>query len=1464
MANNFIDISKLALFNREGLPMNLEAVTGDDGSEYLSGAVFFNPLSVALYDCQNIYVLSRSESAIRASGHIFSSTDNVYSYFIHGVAAASDARPGMVISELTSTSVPHPHIDPPMPIAWSPVMVASADPVSGKVKMTSRAVLPGAVDFEMVSYAYEYPAGVPGGRYVFNWKKTSADNVVGGYPHLNDEQHSVGDRNIYRNRLYVCVQSYSGGYLGNESMWKRASSNSDDYGFFIYDILTDSSGSPFMEKQIAYSLPYSAGMDGVRYPLELNVAFNPSEEKAYDNILEIWYYVGTDGQKLVELSFYGEGVEEDERFAVWLANFGLKFSREDSAMLHDYNLREAMPDWSLVNSARKDLFFGKQDVLPYIGTYLGLRNIIGLLGYSDLLKVKEYWTNTNPNSPYSGKMLLADVSAMLDTGTISTLNLVDENKDVKLSPHMRKTGFIALSYSFTRQSGEYDEDGMPVIEDTADMTQPEVFYKLYKMKEKLQREFLPTNVVIRDIIGEFVYFYKMSTFSWRDETSIYESEVGENFGITASPSERLYTRDISSLYRRSYVTGMAMPSYCFNASNVNPYDFNQKYDAQNIPGFISAIESYYAALSSHDEATIDNNYYWECGDEPGAKLGCPVVLSLDVSRLRVEDMRNRRTSDFLTGYGQVDQPYFTMTNTDRHIEPGSPAVYVPQYTAVTISSPIEFGHNYTHYVELNGDTHVYSYKARCVFALSDTVNSGTRTALTLSSGGNSMSYEYSGAPVLTPAEIVQYLVDKIDNDAYFAEISAVEGDGFTIIVTSMTTASFSGAADSNCSITGDFASDVAYGIVESVLNEDSIPFLDAGVPSPGDGTYHIAALRYDDAYDNLFENASSYYTLANLDYMNSYEVEWTIKRRATDDRQYYFSYRGPIADLARLPHVLPYDGEYDVSARLLDFYGGASMCYAPSLLSIRSDRPEILAMARYADRYDYSISGLSGVRISDLGDSRVFDPNALIFDNSGYHGTTRLNLLEWSIYRESMYKYDFASDTGLQLWNDEANPPQYEPYPYSSFALKKQWGLGGDFALSVRDFEGARLRDVVFLKLGNTVFNTEFQAGFEVAGASPFDQLVFSVSEPASLRYAMPQVLTARISSATDVNISNVTVVSNYPLQGGDAVLLTKQDDPTENGLYVAASHGQYFSLQRHPMCDTAYKLAHSFFIAWDLTAISGCFLVSGPLVQQADTFADAVMSIYTVKTEQSYYTYLTDPSTYMQALADIMSADIHYVISMFDFAYLADANSIRGSARVTDPQAYQFITYVKNYDASLFSPIPQDAITGSSATFYEPYWAYSENLMRYFEAQYPNFHREDLFLHAPILDILKGNTHSLRYFVDNKYIELTDDARQVGSLPSSIDGNYFQLVNTKTFSGNMDLPRFMPVFFVANNMHGKVSYEWTLSKQITGETVARAIDAPFFAWRFNEAGRYSLSCAATMSNGDVGATPSAIEIYVF
>ena len=234
--------------------------------------------------------------------------------------------------------------------------------------------------------------------------------------------------------------------------------------------------------------------------LQVDFAISSKDETTYKRTLIIR---DTCTNTIVaELVIVGETIGEDERLRVMTENLGYSVLSNDSLVFRDTDVNELLPDWLEVNTKRKEMMLEGHNIYTFIGSYKGLVNAIKFFGY-DNLQIKEFWKNVDATSPNYGKYIQSNPISAFDPA------LVNWNGDKITLPNKkyRKTSMFSLIYKINRiREGEYDIDDLPLTEETSDFTLEEVLIKLFGLKRKLEKEFLPLNAHIKDILGEADFF----------------------------------------------------------------------------------------------------------------------------------------------------------------------------------------------------------------------------------------------------------------------------------------------------------------------------------------------------------------------------------------------------------------------------------------------------------------------------------------------------------------------------------------------------------------------------------------------------------------------------------------------------------------------------------------------------------------------------------------------------------------------------------------------------------------------------------------------------------------------------------------------------------------------------------------------------------------------------------------------
>jgi hypothetical protein len=292
--------------------------------------------------------------------------------------------------------------------------------------------------------------------------------------------------------------------------------------------------------QLDYSLDvesFTLGASGSAYPnikqvssfreeaLQINIGFCPSGENAYQDTL---FLKDSNGHTFAEIFIYGEGEEEDERLRDLLQNMGADLLPEDTIIFDTADVNEEKIDWKLLNQKRKELLLEYSNIYPYIGSYKALINIIKYFGYQNV-RMKEYWLNVDQDSVNFGKYRQIQID-----------NIFSENADFNTSQLIpskiyKKTSKFGLFYDITTETGEFDEDGIPIVEEVFDFSPEEILIKIFALRRKLKNYFLPLNARIIDIVGESVFYAKYDINVWNDQNRIDDIELGLKPKMSITP-----------------------------------------------------------------------------------------------------------------------------------------------------------------------------------------------------------------------------------------------------------------------------------------------------------------------------------------------------------------------------------------------------------------------------------------------------------------------------------------------------------------------------------------------------------------------------------------------------------------------------------------------------------------------------------------------------------------------------------------------------------------------------------------------------------------------------------------------------------------------------------------------------------------------------------------------------------------
>ena len=349
--------------------------------------------------------------------------------------------------------------------------------------------------------------------------------------------------------------------------------------------------------------------------IQINVALNSSDEGRHQRTLLVYSNDGVDKTLIGRIFFYGEVEGEDERLRVLLQNMGAVLDESDFILFKEHDITEMSPDFILLNQKRRELLLELSNIKPFIGTYKAILNAIDFFGYNNLT-LKEYWLNVDSDSSSFGKLHAVPVANSSKWGEAVRKTI---NVEVP-SSNLKKTSRFSLVYKLNAPNGEVDEWDIPLVDELFDFTPEEVLIKLYGLKNKLQKEYLPLSARIIDIVGEGDFFAQKNLNIWNNQNAIAFFSEGHDIKFEHYPTKgNLYIEDISLVLRKVYdpdnITSGDYQKF-HDILNAYEHDFKNDFTTSQREDLIEAIELFYESYNDDSLETFNE----------GIPVGCPVIL----------------------------------------------------------------------------------------------------------------------------------------------------------------------------------------------------------------------------------------------------------------------------------------------------------------------------------------------------------------------------------------------------------------------------------------------------------------------------------------------------------------------------------------------------------------------------------------------------------------------------------------------------------------------------------------------------------------------------------------------------------------------------------------------------------------------------------------------------------------------
>jgi hypothetical protein len=350
---------------------------------------------------------------------------------------------------------------------------------------------------------------------------------------------------------------------------------------------------------------------------QINIALNSTKEGIHKRVLAI----KAAGEYVARIEFYGEVEEEDERLRVLLNNLGTQLDESDFMLFKSHDISEQAPNQILLNQKRKELLLELHNIKPFVGTYKAILNAIDFFGY-DKITLKEYWINVNKSGPNFGKLHAIPVANSSVRGEMIRKRL----KFKVPSATQKKTSRFSLVYRINEPNGKFDVWDIPKVTETFDYTPEEVIIKLYGLKNRLQRDYLPLEAKIVDITGEGDYFTQRSINLWKVENPIGFFTEGHRIKYRVFPENRdLFIEDTARVLEpsltKNYYLGeereqAVLPTNNFeNFLALKPGEEAKLSEAQRTE-LKEVYREFYKTYYENDLNSWNSN----------CPIGCPVIL----------------------------------------------------------------------------------------------------------------------------------------------------------------------------------------------------------------------------------------------------------------------------------------------------------------------------------------------------------------------------------------------------------------------------------------------------------------------------------------------------------------------------------------------------------------------------------------------------------------------------------------------------------------------------------------------------------------------------------------------------------------------------------------------------------------------------------------------------------------------
>lgn len=328
---------------------------------------------------------------------------------------------------------------------------------------------------------------------------------------------------------------------------------------------------------------------------QINIYTEHNEAGIYEDVLTI--RDKTTNRRIAVINLEVELYDEEERFKDLLNNLYNPELLPDTDIYYAFrqsNVKEKNIDYKILNTKRKELLMLGHEIFPFIGADKALVNMINFLGYADA-DIKEIWHNINEDSINFDRIkYIQNRYQAYKRG--EKVDLTFEG-----SEEWEKTNRFGIFFKINRPANGVDNDNLPIVVDNFEFTIDEILLKFKKVRDYLNKKFLPLNVKLHSITGEGIYFERIKVNTFNENTDIYNIELDLEPEIIINNQDRILFLEDQRKYDERY-----FETYDIDKTKTLLYYRDRKIA-------LSAKETAHKVFQDHVNVPVGSRVYLEIG-----------------------------------------------------------------------------------------------------------------------------------------------------------------------------------------------------------------------------------------------------------------------------------------------------------------------------------------------------------------------------------------------------------------------------------------------------------------------------------------------------------------------------------------------------------------------------------------------------------------------------------------------------------------------------------------------------------------------------------------------------------------------------------------------------------------------------------------------------------------------------------